>query len=116
MACCVGRRNVLYDRCLIVFLKLGYGKSRSVPSIVPTSDFYPALGRAGFGASLDGLVCDLRLLLLLVYGLLQWPYSYDSCDVGTLPNQTYPGTNKPLAASENGDPQYGGVLVGSVLH
>lgn len=52
------------------------------------------LGRAGFGATLDGL----------------WPYSYDSCDVGTLPNQTYPGTNKPLAASENGDPEYGGVL------
>ncbi|KAL4078027.1 glycoside hydrolase family 16 protein [Scleroderma citrinum] len=52
------------------------------------------LGRAGFGASLDGL----------------WPYSYDSCDVGTLPNQTYPGTNKPIAASENGDPEYGGVL------
>ncbi|KAG6335081.1 hypothetical protein ID866_4009 [Astraeus odoratus] len=53
------------------------------------------LGRAGFGASLDGL----------------WPYSYDSCDVGTLPNQTYPGTEKPLAATENGDPDHGGVLV-----
>ncbi|KAG8215428.1 glycoside hydrolase family 16 protein [Butyriboletus roseoflavus] len=52
------------------------------------------LGRAGFGASLEGL----------------WPYSYDSCDVGTLPNQTYPGQNKPLAATQNGDPAYGGVL------
>lgn len=48
------------------------------------------LGRAGFGASVDGL----------------WPYSYDSCDVGTLPNQTYPGTQTPLAAVENGDPQH----------
>ncbi|OJA18043.1 hypothetical protein AZE42_06797 [Rhizopogon vesiculosus] len=52
------------------------------------------LGRAGFGASLEGL----------------WPYSYDSCDVGTLPNQTYPGTSKPLAATQNGDPDHGGVL------
>ncbi|KAG1767378.1 glycoside hydrolase family 16 protein [Suillus placidus] len=52
------------------------------------------LGRAGFGASLEGL----------------WPYSYDSCDVGTLPNQTYPGTSKPLGAIQNGDPDHGGVL------
>ncbi|KAG1731015.1 glycoside hydrolase family 16 protein [Suillus lakei] len=52
------------------------------------------LGRAGFGASLEGL----------------WPYSYDSCDVGTLPNQTYPGTSKPLAAVQNGDPDHGDVL------
>ncbi|KIJ13746.1 glycoside hydrolase family 16 protein [Paxillus involutus ATCC 200175] len=52
------------------------------------------LGRAGFGASLEGL----------------WPYSYDSCDVGTLPNQTHPGTQTPLAATENGDPEHGNVL------
>ncbi|RDB17777.1 Beta-glucan synthesis-associated protein KRE6 [Hypsizygus marmoreus] len=46
------------------------------------------LGRAGFGASLEGL----------------WPYSYDACDVGTLPNQTYPGTQTPLLAVSQGDP------------
>ncbi|OJA18045.1 hypothetical protein AZE42_06799 [Rhizopogon vesiculosus] len=34
----------------------------------------------------------------------------DSCDVGTLPSQTYPGTSKPLAATQNGDPDHGGVL------
>ncbi|KAK7462970.1 hypothetical protein VKT23_007551 [Stygiomarasmius scandens] len=33
------------------------------------------LGRAGYGATLDGL----------------WPYSYDNCDLGTLPNQTLNG-------------------------
>jgi beta-glucan synthesis-associated protein KRE6 len=33
------------------------------------------LGRAGFGASLDEM----------------WPYSYDSCDRGTLPNQSHNG-------------------------
>ncbi|KAB5589699.1 Beta-glucan synthesis-associated protein SKN1 [Ceratobasidium theobromae] len=45
------------------------------------------LGRAGYGASTDGT----------------WPYTYDSCDVGTLPNQTFPdGT--PINATINGDP------------
>ncbi|KAG2005856.1 beta-glucan synthesis-associated protein KRE6 [Coprinopsis cinerea AmutBmut pab1-1] len=52
------------------------------------------LGRAGHGGSLDGT----------------WPYTYDSCDVGTLPNQTYPGTATPLAAVTNGDPVQGGIL------
>lgn len=52
------------------------------------------LGRAGFGATLEGL----------------WPYSYDSCDVGTLPNQTYPGGTTPLAAIQNGDPTFDGQL------
>ncbi|KAJ2922226.1 hypothetical protein H1R20_g14871, partial [Candolleomyces eurysporus] len=52
------------------------------------------LGRAGYGASVEGL----------------WPFSYDECDVGTLPNQTYPGTQTPLAALQNGDPSHGNVL------
>lgn len=38
------------------------------------------LGRAGYGGSLDGT----------------WPYTYDSCDVGTLPNQTLNGKAFPL--------------------
>ncbi|KAI0630856.1 beta-glucan synthesis-associated [Trametes polyzona] len=50
------------------------------------------LGRVGHGASLEGL----------------WPYSYDSCDVGTVANQTHNGL--PLAATVNGDPGVGGVL------
>lgn len=41
----------------------------------------------------------------------KWPYSYDSCDVGTLPNQTHPGTLTPLAAVENGDPANNDELV-----
>jgi len=41
------------------------------------------LGRAGYGASLDGM----------------WPYTYDACDVGTLPNQTLNGL--PVAATAN---------------
>jgi beta-glucan synthesis-associated protein KRE6 len=39
---------------------------------------------------------------------VQWPYTYDSCDVGTAPNQTLNGL--PLAATVNGDPQANGEL------
>ncbi|KAG6816829.1 hypothetical protein H0H87_002478 [Tephrocybe sp. NHM501043] len=66
----------------------------SLPGDNTVTGLWPAiwtmgnLGRAGFGASLEGL----------------WPYSYDHCDVGTLPNQTYPGTQTPLAAVQDGDP------------
>jgi beta-glucan synthesis-associated protein KRE6 len=42
------------------------------------------------------------------FALRQWPYSYDACDVGTLPNQTLNG--KPEAATVNGDPYHGFVL------
>lgn len=54
--------------------------------------FWPAvwmmgnLGRAGYGASLEG----------------NWPYSYDACDVGTVANQSVNGN--PVAATINGDP------------
>ncbi|KAF8807739.1 glycoside hydrolase family 16 protein [Phlegmacium glaucopus] len=50
------------------------------------------LGRAGYGASLEGM----------------WPYTYDACDVGTAPNQTLNGL--PTAATVDGDPTEGGVL------
>lgn len=74
--------------------------SISLPGDPKTGGFWPAfwtignLGRAGYGASLDGT----------------WPYSYDSCDVGTLPNQTDPKTGGPLAAKTMGDPYYDNVL------
>ncbi|KAF7295651.1 GH16 domain-containing protein [Mycena indigotica] len=42
------------------------------------------LGRAGYGATLEGT----------------WPYSYDACDVGTMPNQTSNGG--PPAALNTG--------------
>lgn len=42
------------------------------------------LGRAGYGASLDGM----------------WPYTYDTCDIGTLPNQILDGL--PAAATIDG--------------
>lgn len=42
------------------------------------------IGRAGYGATLDGT----------------WPYSYEACDVGTLPNQTWANGTGPAAALE----------------
>ncbi|PPQ64628.1 hypothetical protein CVT24_008365 [Panaeolus cyanescens] len=50
------------------------------------------LGRAGYGASLEGM----------------WPYTYDTCDVGTAPNQTLNGL--PYLATTDGDHAYGGAL------
>ncbi|KAA1099305.1 hypothetical protein PGT21_002907 [Puccinia graminis f. sp. tritici] len=52
------------------------------------------LARAGFGASNEGM----------------WPYSYEACDVGTLPNQTMPDGRTPPAAKTSGSPDYGGAL------
>lgn len=52
------------------------------------------LGRAGYGATTDGV----------------WPYSYGSCDVGTLPNQTNVDGDGPAAALDTGLRDYGGQL------
>ncbi|KAF8314471.1 beta-glucan synthesis-associated [Clavulina sp. PMI_390] len=55
--------------------------STILPGAGDISGYWPGawmmgnLGRPGYGASVDGL----------------WPYTYDSCDWGTLPNQTYNG-------------------------
>lgn len=50
------------------------------------------LGRAGYGATTDGT----------------WPYSYDACDWGTLPNQTF--GDQPTAAFSGNDPASEGLL------
>lgn len=52
------------------------------------------LGRAGYGASLDGM----------------WPYTYDACDVGTAPNQTLPDFSGPAAALDTGGTYYNTTL------
>ncbi|KAG8933412.1 hypothetical protein FRC01_009408 [Tulasnella sp. 417] len=63
----------------------------SMPGSSATGGLWPAvwtmgnLGRAGYGATLDGM----------------WPYSYDECDVGTLPNQTR-ADGTPEAAATGG--------------
>ncbi|KIJ62624.1 glycoside hydrolase family 16 protein [Hydnomerulius pinastri MD-312] len=64
--------------------------SVSLPGSPQAPGFWPGawtmgnLGRAGYGGTTEGT----------------WPYSYDSCDLGTLPNQTYDGT--PAAAATGG--------------
>ncbi|KAH9858128.1 glycoside hydrolase family 16 protein [Lenzites betulinus] len=72
--------------------------SVSLPGFNNIHGLWPAvwamgnLGRAGYGASLDGM----------------WPYTYDACDVGTAPNQTINGL--PLNATIDGDTGHDGVL------
>ncbi|WWC98971.1 hypothetical protein V866_005865 [Kwoniella sp. B9012] len=68
----------------------------SLPGNTKYGGFWPGLwlfgnlGRPGYGASTDGT----------------WPYTYDSCDIGTLPNQTNAEGTGPEAAltSNNGQP------------
>ncbi|KAF8514321.1 beta-glucan synthesis-associated protein [Hysterangium stoloniferum] len=72
--------------------------SVTLPGTTGVAGLWPAvwtmgnLGRAGYGASLEGM----------------WPYTYDSCDVGTLANQTQGGL--PIDATINGDPSANGAL------
>ncbi|KAI0916764.1 hypothetical protein AcV5_007406 [Taiwanofungus camphoratus] len=66
--------------------------SISLPGAPTAPGFWPAawtmgnLGRAGYGSTTDGM----------------WPYTYDSCDVGTFPNQTSPN-GQPAAAQTGGN-------------
>ncbi|KAG5728480.1 Beta-glucan synthesis-associated protein KRE6 [Termitomyces sp. T112] len=72
--------------------------SAMLPGINNVVGMWPAvwtmgnLGRAGYGASLEGM----------------WPYTYDACDVGTVPDQVLNG--QPVAATINGDPSYNDAL------
>ncbi|KAF8320967.1 glycoside hydrolase family 16 protein [Cantharellus anzutake] len=65
------------------------------PGAPDVSGYWPGvwmmgnLGRPGYGATADGL----------------WPYSYDTCDVGTLPNQTLNG-EPAIAATAGGNKKY----------
>ncbi|BEJ13862.1 hypothetical protein CspHIS471_0310360 [Cutaneotrichosporon sp. HIS471] len=73
--------------------------SVSLPGSNRIGGFWPGvwtlgnLGRAGYGGTTDGL----------------WPYTYTACDVGTLPNQTWPagsGQTTPPGGmtTSDGDP------------
>ena len=63
-----------YDRALI-----------HVPAIWTMGN----LGRAGYGATTEGKWMTGAIQHLLTDWLLgMWPYSYDTCDLGTFPNQT----------------------------
>ncbi|GAA6014692.1 hypothetical protein JCM11491_000195 [Sporobolomyces phaffii] len=73
--------------------------SMSSPGNSETMGFWPGvwtlgnLGRPGYGATNDGV----------------WPYSYSSCDVGTLANQTF-SNHTPAAALGSGLRDYSGQL------
>ncbi|ESK95791.1 glycoside hydrolase family 16 protein [Moniliophthora roreri MCA 2997] len=63
--------------------------SISMPGSPKAPGFWPGawtmgnLGRAGYGATTEGM----------------WPYSYDTCDIGTFPNQTDPNGNPTSSAT-----------------
>jgi len=67
--------------------------SISLPGDGVTPGFWPGfwsmgnLGRPGYGATTDGT----------------WPYTYDSCDAGTLPNQTNPDGTPALTSTSGTD-------------
>jgi beta-glucanase (GH16 family) len=66
------------------------------------------LGRAGYGASLEGMVRSPMFIPFSDGNINKWPYTYDSCDVGTAPNQTRDGL--PYAATIDGDPSFNDAL------
>lgn len=75
--------------------------SVKLPGSPSTSGYWPAvwmmgnLGRPGYLGSTEGT----------------WPYSYQACDTGILPNQTYTnGTGPYLATHSSGTYAYDGVL------
>ncbi|KAG8826823.1 hypothetical protein FRC19_007391 [Serendipita sp. 401] len=63
----------------------------SLPGTPDAPGFWPGawtmgnLGRAGYGATTEGM----------------WPYSYDTCDLGTFPNQTNPDRTPAAALTGN---------------
>jgi beta-glucanase (GH16 family) len=59
--------------------------TNKIPGMWPAVWTMGNLGRAGYGGSLDGM----------------WPYTYDSCDVGTLANQSHNGV--PSFTEAEGD-------------
>ncbi|WWC94475.1 hypothetical protein V866_001321 [Kwoniella sp. B9012] len=67
--------------------------SASLPGHSHIGGFWPGfwlmgnLGRPAYGASTDGT----------------WPYTYDSCDIGTLANQTWPNGTAPIATLTTGE-------------
>lgn len=67
--------------------------SVSLPGDGATPGFWPAvwtmgnLGRAGYGATTEGM----------------WPYTYDTCDLGTFPNQTDSNGNPTVDATAGTD-------------
>ncbi|KAL4070806.1 glycoside hydrolase family 16 protein [Scleroderma citrinum] len=76
----------------MILVSVSLPGTNNVPGLWPAVWTMGNLGRVGYGATLEGM----------------WPYTYDSCDVGTAPNQTRNGL--PTAAVTNGDPYNGDVL------
>ena len=77
LTCCLILRLCFQGGILVASVRLP--GSATVPGLWPAVWTMGNLGRAGYGASLEGL----------------WPYAYETCDVGTLANQTDPTVPDP---------------------
>lgn len=87
------RSGMLQSWNKMCFSKNAYIEVRvMLPGNTKIGGFWPGawtmgnLGRPGYGATTEGT----------------WPYSYDACDVGALPNQTRPDGSGPEAALTTG--------------
>ena len=84
----------------------GYIETRiQLPGSDAMSGFWPGawtmgnLGRAGFGATNEGAYVTASCIRKTHAGKAGvWPFSYDTCDVGTRPNQTNTDMRSPAAA------------------
>ncbi|KIJ29685.1 glycoside hydrolase family 16 protein [Sphaerobolus stellatus SS14] len=70
----------------IIEIKLSLPGSADTPGFWPGAWMLGNIGRAGYGATTEGT----------------WPYSYDSCDVGTFPNQLNHDGKTPTGAILDG--------------
>ena len=88
--------------CVIVSDSLLLSFFTDISSFWPGAWMMGNLGRAGYGATTEG---ELMYMLPQQFLTSQlegtWPYSYDSCDVGTFPNQTNKD-GSPAAAATSG--------------
>jgi beta-glucanase (GH16 family) len=70
-------------------VRLSLRGTPAVSGFRPGVEMMGNLGRPGYGATTEGT----------------WPYTYDSCDIRTLENQTNPsGTGPPAATNTDGSP------------
>ncbi|TFK96550.1 beta-glucan synthesis-associated protein-domain-containing protein [Pterulicium gracile] len=82
----------LWVQCGYIEASIALPGENHIAGLWPAFRTLGNLGRAGYRATLEGT----------------WPYSYDACDVGTLPNQTLNGL--PLSASDRGKEHAFGAL------
>jgi beta-glucan synthesis-associated protein KRE6 len=88
-----------------------------MPGLASLSGMWPAvwtmgnLGRAGYAATTDGLVSLPAVPVIIPsHSSSQWPFTYDTCDVGTVANQSLNGVPAAAGPGNGGDSAFKGQL------